>query len=178
MFSTQIQLAYSSEIFGVGSIAGGPWGCSQISLRGGVQCMLFPETINVTRLVNLAKEHERARKIDSLRNIQNQKIFLFHGNIDSVVLPLGSKLLREFYVLLGKKLEEIDLVNINVEHAMITDDFGNTCEYLGTPFINNCHYDLAGAILKKMYGNDLKPPVKPLDSNVKNFFYNNIDKII
>lgn len=37
--------------------------------------------------------------------------------------------------------------NIPSEHAWITDDFGNSCSTLGTPYINNCQYDAAGQML-------------------------------
>ncbi|WP_157660753.1 PHA-depolymerase-like protein [Burkholderia ubonensis] len=42
--------------------------------------------------------------------------------------------------------------NVPAEHAMPTDFFGNTCDFKGNPFINNCHFDASGELLKWIYG--------------------------
>lgn len=42
--------------------------------------------------------------------------------------------------------------NIAAEHAMITDDYGSACSTKGSPYINNCNFDLAGAMLAQLYG--------------------------
>jgi hypothetical protein len=47
--------------------------------------------------------------------------------------------------------------NIPAEHAMITDRYGNKCDYLGSPYINNCAYDTVGEMLKFIY-RALDPP--------------------
>jgi hypothetical protein len=38
------------------------------------------------------------------------------------------------------------------EHAMVTDDYGNSCATKGLPYINDCNFDLAGAVLQQLYG--------------------------
>ena len=57
--------------------------------------------------------------------------------------------------------------NISAEHAMITDDFGNECKYLGEPFINNCGYDLAKTILEWVYDSTL-------NQRQEDYPYNNV----
>jgi hypothetical protein len=42
--------------------------------------------------------------------------------------------------------------DIAAQHAMVTDDYGNACSYKGAPYINDCNFDLAGAILQQLYG--------------------------
>jgi hypothetical protein len=42
--------------------------------------------------------------------------------------------------------------DIPSEHAFVTDDFGAACNTKAAPFINNCQFDLAGAILEQLYG--------------------------
>ena len=37
-------------------------------------------------------------------------------------------------------------------HALITDDYGGACLDFNYEFINNCHYDAAGRLLKHIYG--------------------------
>ena len=35
---------------------------------------------------------------------------------------------------------------------MVTDDYGNTCSTKASPYINDCNFDLAGAMLQHLYG--------------------------
>lgn len=37
----------------------------------------------------------------------------------------------------------------------VTDDYGNSCAYLGSPYINNCNYSTAYHLLQHIYG-DIK----------------------
>ena len=39
------------------------------------------------------------------------------------------------------------------EHSIPTTDYGNSCDYLGTPYINKCNYDGAGAAFQALYTN-------------------------
>lgn len=59
----------------------------------------------------------------------------------------------------------VTVFNMSVPHAMITDRWGAACDHLGSPFINNCSYDLAGAILNQIYG-PLAPRVEAVLDNV------------
>ncbi len=35
---------------------------------------------------------------------------------------------------------------------MVTDDYGSACSAKGAPYINDCNFDLAGAMLQHLYG--------------------------
>jgi hypothetical protein len=43
------------------------------------------------------------------------------------------------------------------QHSMVTNFYGPACTHLGEPYINNCNYDLAGTILKYLYGSLANP---------------------
>jgi len=43
---------------------------------------------------------------------------------------------------------------------------GNSCSFLGTPYINNCAYDGAGNALQAIYDNSLSVPVDQNSNNV------------
>ena len=58
--------------------------------------------------------------------------------------------------------------SVPAEHSFVTDDFGNDCAVLDSPYINNCGYDSAGALLQHIYG-ALLPPVTVVDSNLSYF---------
>eukprot|EP00118_Oscarella_pearsei_P017518 m.174202 g.174202 ORF g.174202 m.174202 type:complete len:201 (+) comp39106_c1_seq23:464-1066(+) len=64
------------------------------------------------------------------------------------------KLLEYYEHFIEDSKDNIEYVfNYPAEHAMITDDYGNACGHLGTPFINNCGYSAPFNILKHIYGN-------------------------
>jgi hypothetical protein len=42
--------------------------------------------------------------------------------------------------------------DIAAEHALVTDDYGSACSVKGSPYINDCNFDLAGAMLQHLYG--------------------------
>jgi len=60
---------------------------------------------------------------------------------------------KEFYEALGVPDANIEYVsNIPAGHAFVTEDKGPACDYSGRPYIVDCHYDQAGALLKQIYG--------------------------
>lgn len=60
--------------------------------------------------------------------------------------------------------------SIPAEHAMITNDYGNSCGTNATPYINNCGYHGAFEMMKVLTGNpDLNEPVPAVDSNLREF---------
>lgn len=50
-------------------------------------CMSFPNTVNVNNLISQAMTHERNNRIDNTLNLRGDRVFIFHGTVDSVVLP-------------------------------------------------------------------------------------------
>jgi hypothetical protein len=78
---------------------------------------------------------------------------MFSGKFDSTVRQEVMDDLRTYY------LHYIDRGNIaykndlDAAHAMPTDFFGpEDCLHIGDPYINNCHFDAAGALLGWLYG--------------------------
>jgi len=55
--------------------------------------------------------------------------------------------------------------DLQAEHSFPTDGYGNDCDYLGSPFINDCGYDAAGDLLQYLYGN-LSGKVTPINNNI------------
>lgn len=50
------------------------------------------------------------------------------------------------------------------EHAWISSSFGNDCDYLGDPYINNCGFDAVLDMLQHFYGENIKP-ARPANSS-------------
>ena len=64
---------------------------------------------------------------------------------------------------------EIHTLNLIIMILLqVTDDFGNHCGILASPYINNCGYSTAYHILQHIYG-DIKPANKNnvVESNVR-----------
>jgi len=75
--------------------------------------------------------------------------------------------LYNYYTKLGAPAANVvSKFDIAAQHAFITSDYGNTCQYLGSPYVSNCEYDSAGALLKFIHGSSLKPRVEPVEANV------------
>ena len=152
-FAVQMEVAYSSTCLGAGVIAGGPYYCSQGSLtRSASDCMLLYDLIDIPTLVNYTETMANAGLIDPTSNLEKHKVFLLSGLLDTVVNQGVVKKLQEYleyYVPSGQITTEYSLP---AENAFITDFYGGVCDYLGVPYMNNCLYDSAGAILSTIYG--------------------------
>jgi hypothetical protein len=169
----QFQMAHAKRVTGIAIIAGGPYGCSE-----SIFANTIPGTgtalLNLSKAVNgcmldllgawgvsdpseLAKKaEERASKgeIDPIADVVRDRIYLFTGASDHTVAPSIVKHAAEFYAKLGVPEANIELVsNVPAGHAFVTDNEGSACDISGAPYVVDCDYDQAGALLKHIYGN-------------------------
>ncbi len=179
----QFQFAHSSIIIGAGLVAGGPYGCAESVF--GRMTPLWPVALaqnlnravngctgsamaslgvpDVKRLARRARDRAGSGSIDKLNGLKDDHVYLFTGKADRIS---ASSLMRKaagLYEVLGVKKPNIVLVeNIDSGHGFLTEEGGSTCDATRAPFINDCDYDQAGAILKHIYG-----PLKPPSSDLK-----------
>lgn len=173
----QFEMAHAGLVKGAAIIAGGPYGCSQSIFADsmplpGSEFMNLSKAVNGCMLNNLAlwgvtdadtlvrKAKERADhgQIDSLKDVQDDKIYLFTGAEDHTVVPAIVKAAAKFYAALGVPEGNIKLVdNLPAGHAFVTENEGGSCERSGEPYVVDCNYDQAGELLKHIYGT-LNPP--------------------
>lgn len=174
----QFQFAYSKLVIGAGLVAGGPYGCAESVFGGMIQVWPVALAQNLNRAINgcmgtamaafgvpdLGRLARRAREraedgsIDPLEGLRDDRIYLFTGLKDRAVAPLLVRKAVELYEALGVTRENIAFIeNNDAGHGFLTEDRGNACGITGAPFLNDCDYDQAGAILKHIYG-PLKPP--------------------
>lgn len=162
--AVQLHVAFSSFIRGVGVVAAGPFYCAQFNLEiAQGPCMAYPDLIVAKELEGITAATALSGFIDGTKNLADARVYLFSGSKDSVVHPGVVKKLKsyyEFYV--GGSGSVVANYTFPAEHAWITDSWGNSCDHLGSPWINNCGYDMAGAVLKHMYGalNMRSPPLQ------------------
>ncbi|MFQ5546459.1 MAG: hypothetical protein ACE5FE_10800, partial [Acidiferrobacterales bacterium] len=158
--ATQFHVAFSSTISGVGVIAGGPYYCTQGHWFGLwfylSQCTnpsFWASKPSAAKLVAHARRFARRREIDDLNHLTNDKVYIFSGTKDKSVKPSVVTQTKSFYELVGVPIQNIQYVErIHAGHAMITTGYGSACEKTTAPFINDCDYDQAGAILRHIYG--------------------------
>lgn len=169
----QFEVAHSRDVVGAGIVAGGPYGCAE-SLYADVIPGPGTALLNLTKAINGCMLNalrafgvpnpqqlaQRAAKlandgrIDPVANVTSDRIYLFTGKEDQTVVPAIVEDARRFYEVLGVPEAQIAFVSdIAAGHGFVTDDKGRACDYTGKPYIVDCDYDQAGAILKQIYGN-------------------------
>ncbi len=159
----QIHIAHASMIQGAGLIAGGPYYCAGSGypftvLRATTVCATlgsFGPFIGPPEVGPLLEEiaaRAEADDIDDPANLRSDRVYLFSGEQDDIVPTSVVEAVADLYrpwiadagLILHRERE--------APHAMITDGFGTACDDQASPYIANCGFDLAGAILNHLYG--------------------------
>ena len=152
--AVQLHVGYSATFKkGAGIVAGGPFYCAEGSVTNATgRCMASPAGIPTSSLVSTTNSWASAGSIDPVANLQNSKVYMFSGTIDSVVKTGVMDALKTYYNSFVPAANVVYKKDIAAEHAIITDDYGSACSTKGSPYINDCNFDLAGAMLAHIYG--------------------------
>lgn len=170
--AVQMGVAYSETFSGVGSIAGGIYGCALGQPLVATQtCMKNPEAVNVPFLVEHTKRLEKYNYIDSTKNLKRQKIYIFSSTGDNVVNMEAGEKLKEYYQAFIPENQIYLTSTPHTAHGFPTLTNGGPCLDSALPWILNCNFDAASAILKQMYGK-LKPRTVVKAENLYRFDQN------
>ncbi|WP_295850610.1 PHB depolymerase family esterase [uncultured Xylophilus sp.] len=152
--AVQLHVAYSATFkTGAGVVAGGPFYCAEGSIVNATgRCMASPSGIPTASLVSTTNSWANQGLIDPTSNLTASKVYLFSGSLDSVVKPGVMDALKTYYQSYVPNANVVYKKDLAAEHAMVTDDYGSACSTKGAPYINDCNFDLAGAILQQLYG--------------------------
>jgi len=153
--TVQFHVAHSSTLVGAGVIAGGPYWAAQDNLDVAVSILDDPNLVDVNLLITETSYAYAANSIDNPANLKDQPVYMFSGTMDTVVLPEMMQKCLQYYQNYGSNCQTV--FNVSAEHSWVTTNYGNQCAYLGSPYINNCTYDMAGGILRHIYGNVALP---------------------
>eukprot|EP01032_Pedospumella_encystans_P028269 gene28269-31928_t len=154
--AVQLHVAFSATFkAGAGVVAGGPYYCAQGALGTATgPCMAassFSKPATAT-LVSTTNSWASQGLIDPTSNLANSRVYLYSGTIDSTVKQLVMNEADTYYKNYIAAANIFYKNNLASEHAMVTDYFGSGCSTKASPYINNCNFDLAGEILKWIYG--------------------------
>jgi poly(3-hydroxybutyrate) depolymerase len=153
--ANQLGIAYSGTFKGVGVFAGGPYMCAGHSNY--TSCM-YNATISASMLSTMQADINNwsGSAIDNKANIAGQKIFMFVGNSDSTVGPNPMNALQTQYTNNGVSAANLDYIRRDGAAHVFPTDFdsagNNACNSTSSPYISNCGYDGAKAVLSKFYG--------------------------
>jgi poly(3-hydroxybutyrate) depolymerase len=171
----QIEVAHSKDIVGAGIVAGGPFACAETA--SGQLFPYWPIVVwqNATQAANAcmkdswgapdaeklakrAKELAEDGKIDELSGLADDKVYLFSGNEDQTVVRAVVEAAKRFYQAAGVPEGNVTLVEKEGGHAFLTETEGTACGLSKDPYVSNCDYDQARAILEWIYGAPLADP--------------------
>jgi poly(3-hydroxybutyrate) depolymerase len=171
----QIEVAHSKDIVGAGIVAGGPFACAetasgqlfpywpivmwQNATQAANACMKDDwGAPDADKLAKRAKELAEDGKIDDLSGLADDKVYLFSGNEDQTVVRSVVEAAKRFYAAAGVPEGSITLVEKEGGHAFLTETEGTACGLSEGPYVSDCDYDQAKAILQWIYGVPLAEP--------------------
>jgi poly(3-hydroxybutyrate) depolymerase len=162
--AVQFHVAHSARIKGAGAVAGGPYYCAQGSLwTAYYNCMTPGSVLRLPAIATLRAETENLAKggrIDPTANLASGRAWLFTGSRDETVTREVVEGLYAFYS--AYKTATVIVRDKLAGHAMVTEEAGNKdCGVTRSPFINDCDYDAAGALLRHLLGPLAPPAAKP-----------------
>lgn len=168
--AVQFHVSYSSLVKGVGVIAGGPYYCARGSAWAAIYNCMKPGTWtplpSVDTLTAQTGSLARSGQVDATSNLQGARAWLFTGRNDDTVRPVVVDALRRYYQSFDAKIVYVD--SVNAGHAIVTADYGGACAATAPPYINDCDFDAAGALLGHIYGL-LSGPATPVPDNLLRF---------
>ena len=162
----QFHLAFSTTVVGAGVVAGGPWGCASNGalLLGGFDnaaraltgCMqVTGGTPDGVALADAATAFAEKHRIDPISGLEGDRVYLFHGESDSVVATPVTTAAEAFYRTAGIGAEDLHAVyrlpGGRAGHSLVVEQDGSACDANASPFIDDCDYDQAGEILRWIY---------------------------
>lgn len=154
--AVQLHVAFSSTFkAGAGIVAGGPYYCAQGAVGTATGPCMAATSISkpaTATLVSTTNSWASQGLIDPTSNLAGSRVYLYSGTIDSTVKQLVMNEAETYYKNYIASANIFYKNNLASEHAMVTDYFGSGCSTKASPYINNCNFDLAGEILKWIYG--------------------------
>ncbi|PWI66994.1 hypothetical protein PCL_04500 [Purpureocillium lilacinum] len=150
--AAQLGIAYSGTFrTGFGVFAGGPFDCARNQQYS--MCMNNGNPNIQTPTQNM--KTWSGSQIDDVANLKQRKIFMEVGTSDFTVGPNPMNALKQQLSGFSTAANTAFVSRSGQAHTFPTDfdsSGNNACGSSSSPYISNCGYDGAGAVLKWMYG--------------------------
>ncbi|MDP3618835.1 MAG: PHB depolymerase family esterase [Ramlibacter sp.] len=154
--ANQLGIAYSSTFKGVGVFAAGPYMCAGLSNYTACMYNASITSAKLTSMQNSLNSYSTSGAIDNKSNIASQKVYLFIGTSDTTVGQNPVTALKTQYTNNGVPAANMEhVVRSGASHTFPTDfdsTGNNGCGSAASPYISNCSYDGAKAVLQNFYG--------------------------
>lgn len=151
--AVQMGYAYSATFKGVGVFAGSPYSCQGHYYYTACQ----NNSVISAAMLNTMQADINAwsgTQNDAKSNVASQKVFLFVGSSDTVVGPNPMLAVQSQYTANG--VPSVSLIQRSGTAHVFPTDFSatgdNACNTSASPFVANCGYDGAKAVLSQFYG--------------------------
>jgi len=162
--ATQLSVAYSDRVQGVGMMAGPPYLCAQgASTKALASCLIMKaelwgipvpninlakrDDVDVSNLIAGARLFASYQEIPPLENIKQQRVWVSRGSKDKTVGPNATQAVRVFYSTFNAQLAPQETPN--VPHTLPTDKPNlGACNGNDQNYVSSCQLDEVG----KMFG--------------------------
>lgn len=143
----QVHLALNERIVGAALFAGGPYACAGGNLERALAECMAPEGDGpeVEALAVVARDRAAAGAIDALGHLSGDRVFIFHGALDTTVGANVTRASESLYRVLDPTLAIESDFDRAVAHTFPTLSAGSACDKAEPPFLGAC--DLDGAAL-------------------------------
>jgi poly(3-hydroxybutyrate) depolymerase len=148
----QLHVAHASLISGAALLAGGPYACAGGSMQTALGPCIKGDGLDQAALADRIETYAGDGRIDDPQEMQNDRVWIFHGKADQVVNRSVSQSSVDLYRRYIDTTQIAFVDSVEVVHGMPTLSTGVPCDELATPFLNACNYDAAGELLQHLYG--------------------------
>ena len=170
--AVQFQVAYSSVVHGAGVIAGGPYYCAENKVNRALSNCMEPTAKDappaVDETLKTIQKLADADRIDPIKHLSNDRVWLFSGGQDKTVAPAVMNTLAAFYqkLLPAEAVRYVQLPEAGHAMPSVSDTQPNACATSNPPYINRCQdFDAAGQLLAHLLG-PLKPSTSEADGEI------------
>jgi poly(3-hydroxybutyrate) depolymerase len=153
--ANQLGVAHAGTFMGVGVFAGGPYMCAgHFNYKSCMDNATITDAMLATMQADINNWSGTAN--DNKALLANQKVFMFVGSSDTTVGPNPMIGLRKQYENDGvPAANRVFVQRAGAAHTFPTDfdsSGNNSCGSTSSPYISNCGYDGAKAVLEHLYG--------------------------
>jgi hypothetical protein len=112
----------------------------------------FMGTPNVAQLTQTTRSYESQGLIDKTANMKDDAVYLYSGQDDTVVDPKVMQALETYYQNFVSIPSLVADYAIPSQHCWPTENYGEPCAQLKSPYIGKCSFDGSFNALSTLYG--------------------------